>query len=115
MMYRTVPKVEVIVVQSLCNQLFTYVPVYSLLVRRIMLNRLRLLLMPLAAAALMAAPPPPGAVPTRIILTWTGDPSAPKAWAAAGFQPVVTSRTSGRLPLLATVVLVASVETEKAA
>jgi len=79
MMYRTVPKVEVIVVQSLCNQLFTYVPVYSLLVRRIMLNRLRLLLMPLAAAALMAAPPPPGAVPTRIILTWTGDPSTTQA------------------------------------
>ena len=58
--------------------------------RRIMFQRLRVYLAPLAAAALLAlpsvrllsapaAPPPPGAVPSRIILTWTGDPATTQA------------------------------------
>jgi 3',5'-cyclic AMP phosphodiesterase CpdA len=55
-----------------------------------MFKRLRNYLLPLAAAALLAlpavrlqstpaTPPPTGAVPTRIILTWTGDPATTQA------------------------------------
>src|ERR1017187_709159 len=79
MMYKTVPKWKLplrhrAVISSSCK-----VPYTRGSPGQIMLKRLRLYLVPLAAAALLAAPPPPGAVPARIILTWTGDPATTQA------------------------------------